>query len=51
MEPIFKEEKETIILFDETDEPVSIYTFNKDLMKRLKEYAKEYPDEAQMKKK
>ena len=39
-----KEEKETIIRFDETDEPAVIYTFNADLKKRLKAFAKKHPD-------
>ena len=33
---VSKEERETIIRFDETDGPVVIYTFNADLKKRLK---------------
>ena len=39
-----KEERETIIRFDETDEPVIIYTFNADLKRRLKDFASKYPD-------
>ena len=33
---VSKEERETIIRFDETDGPVVIYTFNADLKRRLK---------------
>ena len=39
-----REERETIIRFDETDEPVIIYTFNADLKRRLKDFARKYPD-------
>ena len=39
-----KEERETIIRFDETDGPVVIYTFNADLKKRLKSFAKKHPE-------
>jgi len=39
-----REERETIIRFDESDGPVSIYTFNADLKRRLKAFAKKYPD-------
>ena len=39
-----KEERETIIRFDETDGPVIIYTFNADLKRRLKVFAGKYPD-------
>ena len=41
---ITKEERETIIRFDETDGPVVIYTFNSDLKKRLKSFAKKHPE-------
>ena len=40
---VSKEERETIIRFDETDGPVVIYTFNADLKKRLKSFAKKHP--------
>ena len=39
-----KEERETIIRFDETDGPIVIYTFNADLKKRLKSFAKKHPE-------
>jgi len=39
-----REERETIIRFDETDGPVIIYTFNADLKRRLKAFAGKYPD-------
>ena len=39
-----REERETIIHFDETDGPVTIYTFNADLKRRLKAFAKKYPE-------
>jgi len=39
-----REERETIIRFDESDGSVSIYTFNADLKRRLKAFAKKYPD-------
>jgi len=41
---VSREERETIILFNETDEPATIYTFNADLKRRLKAFAKKYPD-------
>ncbi|MBQ1572189.1 MAG: molecular chaperone [Clostridiales bacterium] len=41
---VSREEKETIILFNETDEPVSIYTFNTDLKRRLKAFGKKHPE-------
>ena len=47
-----KEERETIIRFDETDDPAVIYTFNADLKRRLKadlkrrlkSFAKNHPE-------
>ncbi len=39
-----KEERETIIRFDETDDPAVIYTFNADLKRRLKSFAKKHPE-------
>ena len=39
-----REERETIIRFDETDETVIIYTFHADLKRRLKDFARKYPD-------
>ena len=41
---VSKEERETIIRFDETDGPVVIYTFNADLKRRLKAFAKNHPE-------
>lgn len=41
---VSREEKETIILFNETDEPVTIYTFNTDLKRRLKTFGKKHPE-------
>ena len=39
-----REERETIIRFDESNGPVIIYTFNADLKRRLKAFAKKYPE-------
>ena len=39
-----KEERETIIRFDETNDPAVIYTFNADLKRRLKSFAKNHPE-------
>ena len=39
-----KEERETIIRFDETDDPAVIYTFNADLKRRLNSFAKKHPE-------
>lgn len=38
-----KEERETIIVFNEADNEASIFTFNTDLKKRLSEYARRFP--------
>ena len=38
-----KEERETIIRFDETDGPVSVFTYNKPLIRKLAQFAKEHP--------
>ena len=40
---VAKEERETIIVFNEADDEASIFTFNTDLKKRLAEYAKRFP--------
>ena len=39
-----REERETIIRCDESNGPVIIYTFNADLKRRLKAFAKKYPE-------
>ncbi len=39
-----KYEKETIILYNQSDEPVSIQTFDKGLQKRLAAFADKYPE-------
>lgn len=41
---LMKEEKETIINFNETHEPVSVYTYNRELKRRLERYARNHPD-------
>ena len=38
-----KEQKETIITFDESSERMNVFTYNTDLKKRLKKFAEEYP--------
>lgn len=39
-----KEERETILLFNEADDIATIYTFNTGLKKRLAVFAEKYPD-------
>ena len=39
-----KEERETILRFDEADDIATIYTFNSGLKKRLASFAEKYPD-------
>ena len=39
-----KEERETILVFNEAEDTAVIYTFNNDLKKRLVAFAKKYPD-------
>jgi len=39
-----KEERETIVNFNELEDTAVIYTFNNDLKKRLAVFAKKYPD-------
>lgn len=39
-----KEERETIILFNEADDTATIYTFNNALKKRLAAFAEKHPD-------
>ena len=41
---VTKEERETIVNFNEADDIAVIYTFNNDLKKRLAAFAKKYPD-------
>ena len=43
-----KEERETIVNFNEAEDTAAIYTFNNDLKKRLAAFAKKYPDLCQM---
>ena len=43
-----KEERETIIVFNEADDEASIYTFNTDLKKRLAAFAKRFPQLARL---
>lgn len=38
-----KEEKETIILYNQTNEPASVTTFDTDLKRRLDAFAQRYP--------
>lgn len=45
---VAKEERETIIVFNEADNEASIFTFNTDLKKRLAEYAKRFPQLARL---
>ena len=39
-----KEERETIVNFNEADDTAVIYTFNSGLKKRLASFAEKYPD-------
>ena len=41
---VAKEERETILRFDEADDTAVIYTFNTGLKKRLSAFAEKYPD-------
>ena len=41
---VTKEERETIVLFNEADEIATIYTFNSGLKKRLAAFAEKNPD-------
>ena len=45
---IEKCEQETIILFNEEEETASVYSYNKDLKKKLDECCKMYPDRFQL---
>ena len=44
-----KAEQETILLTSEADTLVSIYTFNRRLIRRLEEYSRKYPHLCQLK--
>ena len=41
---VSKEERETIVNFNEADDTAVIYTFNSGLKKRLAAFAEKYPD-------
>lgn len=41
---VTKEERETIVNFNEAEDTAVIYTFNNDLKKRLAAFANKYPD-------
>ncbi|MBP3898769.1 MAG: molecular chaperone [Mogibacterium sp.] len=41
---VSKEERETILLFNEADDTATIYTFNSSLKRRLAAFAEKYPD-------
>ena len=41
---VTKEERETIVNFNEADDIATIYTFNSGLKKRLAAFAEKYPD-------
>ena len=43
-----KEERETIVLFNEAEDIATIYTFNRGLNKRLAAFAEKYPDLCRM---
>lgn len=43
-----KEERETILRFDEADDIATIYTFNTGLKKRLAAFAEKHPDFCRM---
>ena len=44
MAGLTKYEKETIILYNQTGDPASIYTFDASLKRRLEKFAKQYPE-------
>ena len=44
MTKLSKEEKETIVNFNEGEDVASIYTYNAGLKKRLAAFSKKYPD-------
>ena len=43
-----KEERETIVIFNEAEDIATIYTFNRGLKKRLAAFAEKYPDLCRM---
>ena len=45
---VTKEERETIVNYNEAEDTAVIYTFNNDLKKRLAAFAKKYPDLCRM---
>ena len=45
---VTKEERETILRFDEADDTATIYTFNSGLKKRLASFAEKYPNLCRM---
>ncbi len=45
---VTKEERETIVNFNEAEDTAVIYTFNNDLKKRLAAFAKKYPDRCKL---
>lgn len=44
MARLTKYEKETIVLYNQTGEPASIYTFDVSLKRRLEKFARQYPE-------
>lgn len=44
MARLTKYEKETIVLYNQTGDPTSIYTFDASLKRRLEKFAKQYPE-------
>ena len=46
-----KSEKETIILFNESEDEASIYTYNTGLKNRLKKFSRQYPQLCHLKEK
>lgn len=44
---MFREERETIIRWDETPNQATVFTYNLSLIRKLDEYVTNYPDEAQ----
>lgn len=45
---VTKEERETIVNYNEAEDTAVIYTFNNDLKKRLAAFAKKYPNLCRM---
>lgn len=43
-----KEEQETIILYNESEEEASIYTMNKSMTRRLAQFTSKHPDLARL---